>query len=106
METYNDDSSITSSKFYGSNLNILGQSTTEKRNKLFNTDEEAINNNSTDNHYFCNKCHMFPFIKFSKDRKSVRLTCSCFYNKKILIEEVFKIFSIESSLSIFLSKSN
>ena len=100
------DNSITSSKFYGSKLNILGQSTTEKKNKLFNTDEESINKNYNDSHYFCTKCHMFPFIKFNKDRKNVRLTCSCFNNKKILIEEVFKIYSIESSLSIFLSKSN
>ena len=105
METINPDNSITSSKFYGSILNNLGQSTTEKRNKLFNTDEESINNNYNDSHYFCTKCLMFPLIKFNKDRKNIRLTCSCFNNKKILIEEVFKIFSIECSLSIFLSKS-
>ena len=101
------DNSLTSTKFYGSKLNILGLSTTEKINKLFNTNEETINNNNYhDSHYFCIKCHMFPFIKFNKDRKNVRLTCSCFNDKKMLIEEVFKIYSIESSLSIFLSKSN
>ena len=106
MKTNDTDNSITSSKFYGSKLNSLGQSTTEKRNELFNTDEELIYKNYNDSHYFCTKCHMFPFIKFNKDRKNVRLTCSCFNNKKILIEEIFKIYSIESSLSIFLSKSN
>ena len=106
MINNNTDDSITSTKFYGSKLNNLGQSTTEKRNKLFNTDEESINKNYNDSHYFCTKCHMFPFIKFNKDRKNVRLTCSCFNNKKILIEEIFKIYSNESSLSIFLSKSN
>ena len=106
METINTNNSITSSKFYGSKLNILGQSTTGKRNKLFNTDEESIYNNYNDSHYFCVKCHMFPFIRFNKDRKSVILTCSCFNNKKMLIEELFKIYSVESSLSIFLSKSN
>ena len=101
------ENSLTSTKFYGSKLNILGLSTTEKINKLFNTNEETINNNNYhDSHYFCIKCHMFPFIKFNEDRKSVRLTCSCFNDKKMLIEEVFKIYSIESSLSIFLSKSN
>ena len=94
-----NDNSLTSSKFYGSKLNILGEST-------FNMDEEPINNNYNDSHYFCAKCHMFPFIEFNKDRKSVRLTCSCFDNKKMTIEEVFKLYSIESSLSIFLSKSN
>jgi hypothetical protein len=77
--------SLTSTKFYGSKLNILGQTTTEKINKLFNTNEETIDNNYNDSHYFCAKCHMFPFIKFNKDRKSVRMTCSCFNNKNILL---------------------
>ena len=106
MKINNTYDSITSTKFYGSKLNTLGQSTTEKRNKLFNADEESINKNYNYSHYFCTKCHMFPFIKFNKDRKNIRLTCSCFNNKKILIEKVFNLYSIESSLSIFLSKSN
>ena len=57
-------------------------------------------------HYICNKCLKFPYIKFCKDIKHIRLTCSCFNNKKILIEELFKTNSIASSLSIFLSKTN
>ena len=106
METNNTGNTLTSSKLYGSKINTLGQSTTEKRNKLFNTEEETIYKNYNDSHYFCNKCHKFPFIKFNKDRKSVKLTCSCFNNKKTLIEEVFKINSIESSFSIFFSNTN
>jgi len=52
------DNSLTSTKFYGSKLNILGLSTTEKRNILFNIDEESINNNYNESHYFCAKCHV------------------------------------------------
>ena len=100
------DNSVISSKLYGSKLEILELSTTEKKNELFNIDEEPINNNYNDSHYFCNKCHKFPLIKFNKDRKNVKLTCSCFNNKKMIIEELFKTNSIASSLSIFLSKTN
>jgi len=58
------------------------------------------------NHYFCINCNKFPFIKFCKDRKNIRFTCSCFNNKKILIEEFLKIFFIEDNLLIFISKIN
>ena len=35
----------------------------------------------------------------------MRLTCSCFNNKKISTEEFLKIFSIKDSLSIFFSQT-
>ena len=82
-----------SHKFYGS---LLDQST-EKRSETFNTN--IVNYN----HYFCNDCNKFPFIKFCKDRKNVRMTCSCFNNKKLSIEELFKIIYIKNIEAIFLN---
>jgi len=88
------------SKFYDSNSNIH----TSKRNnksQLFNTSTEPIYNNS--NHYFCTKCLKFPFIKFCKDRRNIRLTCCCFNNKKILIEDLF---SFENKYNLLIKNSN
>ena len=59
-------------------------------NKIFTTNIETINNDYFYNHYFCIKCLKFPFIKFCKNRKHIRLTCSCFNNIKISIEEFLK----------------
>jgi len=81
-----NNTSISSSKFYGSFLEKLD----DNENELFNTNIESINNDYNCNHYFCTECHKFPFIKFCKDRKNVRFTCYCFNNKKISIEELFK----------------
>ena len=97
-----EDNSFSSGEFYGSFL----EQSTSNINEIFNINIESINNDYNYNHYFCTKCYKFPFIKFCKDRKNVRLTCSCFNNKRISIEELFKKFSIEDSLSIFLSKTN
>ena len=92
-----EDNSIFDSKVYESNL--------EKsiNNITFNTNIESIlkDYDYGHNHFFCNKCYKFPFIKFCKDRKNVRFTCSCFNDKKILIEKLFKNFSIEDRLSRF-----
>ena len=45
----------------------------------------------------------FLFIKFCKDRRNIRLTCSCFNNKKILIEDLF---SFESKYNLFIKDNN
>ena len=71
------------------NLSLLE----DTRNKIFISSIETIYNYKY-NHYFCNTCHKFPFIKFCKDRKNIRMTCSCFNNKKILIKELFKTISL------------
>jgi len=86
------------SNFYNSNI-----PTSQKDNKsqLFNTDTEPIYDDS--NHYFCTKCLKFPFIKFCKDRKNIRLTCSCFNNKKILIEDLF---SFENKYNLLIKNNN
>ena len=45
----------------------------------------------------------FLFIKFCKDRRNIRLTCSCFNNKKILIEDLF---SFEKKFNLLIKNSN
>ena len=69
--------------------------TTASRNQLNNLGLSSIHKSV---HYICNKCLKFPYIKFCKDSKHIRLTCSCFNNKKILIKDYFKnnILSIEN----------
>jgi len=60
----------------------------DNKNQLFNLDIESISENDL-LHYICIRCLKFPFIKLCKDRKNIRLTCSCYNNKKILIEDLF-----------------
>ena len=81
--------------FNYSNKSNLSNIYEEKNSQLSNLDIENINNDR--DHYLCTKCFKFPYIKFCKDRKHIRLTCSCFNNKKILIKDLFEknILSIE-----------
>jgi len=88
------------SKFYDSNSNIP-EGKEDNKSQLFNIDIEPIYDKS--NHYFCTKCLKFPFIKFCKDRRNIRLTCSCFNNKKILIEDLF---SFESKYNLLIKNNN
>jgi len=80
--------------------------TTDKLDQLINIDIEEINN--IGNHYLCNKCLKFPYIKFCKDRKHIRLTCSCFNNEKILIKDLLEANNlyIRNSYIEFLSTNN
>ena len=48
----------------------------------------SIINNYID-HYLCAQCLKFPYIKFCKDRKNIRLTFSCFNNRKFVIKVLF-----------------
>ena len=82
------------------------EQSTDNRNEIFTANIESIKKDYNYYHYFCTKCHKFPFINFCKDRKNIKWTCSCFNNKKMLIEELFKINSIEDSISLPLSKTN
>ena len=86
--------------FYDSNSNIPTVRSDDE-SQLFNQNIETIYDNS--NHYFCTECLKFPFIKFCKDRKNIRLTCSCINNKKILIEDLF---SFESKYNLLIKKNN
>ena len=57
----------------------------------FNISNKSLSNPYFGKHYLCNQCLKFPYIKFSRDRKHIRLTCSCLNNKKILIRDLFEI---------------
>ena len=92
-----ENNTIDSSKMY----NYIQEQSTDNNANL-----EQIKNDYNYRHYFCARCHKFPLIKFCKDRKNIRFTCSCFNNKKILIEELFKINSNKDNLPIFLSENN
>ena len=50
-------------------------------------------------HYLCNKCLKFPYIKFCKDKSFIKLTCSCFNNKKILIKKYFQKYYLSNENS-------
>ena len=92
-----EDNSFRSTEIYSSYL----EQVTENDNEIFNTNIDSIINDYNYNHYFCTNCNKFPFIKFCKDRKNVRLTCSCYNNKKITFKELFKIVDIRNSEAIF-----
>ena len=96
---------INSNYFYEQFYSFIEQ-TKGISNEIFYASIDSIKNDYNYNHYLCKKCLKFPFVKFCKDRKSVRLTCSCFNNKKVLIEELFRIFSIKDNVSSFLSDTN
>ena len=67
-------------EFYGSNSNITQSK--NNTNGIFQLNLEPIFDNSY--HYLCTNFLKFPFIKFYKDRKNIRWTCSCINNKKII----------------------
>ena len=90
-----------SGNIYGS---FFDQST-EKKNETLNINTDSINNDYKYSHYFCFNCNNFPIIKFCKDKKNVRLTCSCFNNKKISIEELFHKNDIKNNRANFLLES-
>ena len=96
-----EENSFSSSEFYSSYLEQI----TENKNEIFNTKIDSIINDYNYNHYFCTNCKIFPFIKFCKDRKNVRLTCSCYNNKKISIEELFKLIYIKNTRIIYLPET-
>ena len=93
-------------KFYETNSYISNQSKDNKEQE-FNSDMGTIYDYSL--HYFCTKCLKFPFIEFCKDRKNIRLTCSCFNNEKILIKDLFsQVYSFHFSIksNIYFSTTN
>ena len=101
-----EDSSIDSKNLYSNTNSEVQEISTNNIKEIFNTNIETIQDNVNYNDYFCSGCLKFPFIKFCKDRKNVRLTCSCFNNKKISIEDLLKKNSIENSVSNFFSDTN
>ena len=93
--------------FDNTSLNISSNNT-YRENESFNLDIESINNTENSSHYFCTKCLKFPYIKFSKDRKYIRLKCCCINNKKILIKELYEgnILSFKNNYTNLLSSNS
>ena len=89
-------------KIYGSNSNFVSQSK-NNINKISQLDLEPIFDSY---HYLCPNCLKFPFIKFYKDRKNIRWTCSCINNKKILIKDLFNKIINDSIGNSFISLNN
>ena len=101
-----ENSSTNFSNFYGSNILVQSK---DKTDNLLNLDIEPIHETDYSSHYLCTKCLKFPFIKFCKDKKNIKVTCSCFNNKKILIKNLYdnsNNISIESSYINLLSTTN
>ena len=97
------DSSNNSSYLNNSNSNNTSQ---KKNSHLSYLDISNIYNSK--DHYLCTQCLKFPYVKFCKDRKHIKLTCSCFNNKKISIKDLFEenILSIEDNSNINLLSTN
>ena len=74
-------------KFFKPNINLLFPKE-DKIDELYNLYGKPIN--IIKNHYLCTNCLKFPFIKFCKDKKYIRVTCSCFNNEKILIKDLLE----------------
>ena len=99
------NSTMTSTKFYGSFLNP--NLTTSNISSIFNLSIDPIENNSS-SHYLCTKCLRFPLIEFCKDKEHVKLTCCCFKTKKCTINDLLDekenlIFINNASIEKFLS---
>ena len=106
MNDNENESKLTSTILYGGDNNDLTQ-TNNYENPPFNSDIPQINELEYPNHYLCPKCLLFPFIEFCKDMKHIKLTCSCYNNKKILIKDLLdeknKYIIIEDSITNLLS---
>jgi len=72
--------------------------------QLSSLDLSTINNNKI--HYLCTKCFKFPYIKFYKDKRFIRINCSCIKNEKILIKDYMNKLSIENGYKSFFNTNN
>ena len=73
--------------FYCSILNTENDTLTNNINKTISNIDPILK--EEEYHYLCPKCNKFPFIEFSKSKKYVKLTCSCYNKKNILIKDLF-----------------
>ena len=85
MRDNNQDNHLNISEFFDSNLiTQKNTSTTERFQNI-----EPILKSEYGYHYLCPICHIFPFIEFTKSKKYVKFTCSCYDDKEILIKDLF-----------------
>ena len=78
-----------SESFYSSNINIQTNNSTNDINKQSFSNINSILKEEDKYHYLCPKCYNFPLIEFTKSKKYIKITCSCYNNKKILIKDLF-----------------
>ena len=91
-------------KFYDSNL-FSSSEKTDKITELNNLTIEPIFDILKLGNYLCGKCLKFPYIKFSKNRRTIKLTCFCNNNKKIFIKDL-QFLNKENNNSNFFSENN
>ena len=85
MRNNNQDNHLNISEFTDSNpINQKNISTTQRFQNI-----EPILKPEEGYHYLCPKCHIFPFIEFTKSKKYIKFTCLCYDNKEILIKDLF-----------------
>ena len=75
--------------FYYSNLTDQSNNLTKDEKQLSFQNIEPILKQEDNYHYLCPKCHIFPFIEFTKSKKYIIFTCFCYNNKEILIKDLF-----------------
>ena len=89
MEDYNQNNEFCSTQLFKDlELNTQNSSTNNENKSLF-SNIEPILKKEEDYHYLCRKCHIFPFIEFTKSKKNIKFTCLCYNNKEILIQDLF-----------------
>ena len=86
MEINNNSNDKDSMPIYPSILINDENANNENENLLNLTIESIFKNNSR--HYLCSNCKKFPFIEFCKDYKTIKYTCFCRINEKILIRSL------------------
>ena len=77
------------SKSFYSLINAQSNCPTSKENQVSFGKIEPILKSEEGYHYLCPKCHIFPFIEFTKSKKYIKFTCLCYTDEKISIKDLF-----------------
>ena len=77
-----------SESFFGSNFNQTNNSTNDINMQSFSYINPILKEEDK-YHYLCPKCNKFPLIEFTQSTKYIKITCSCYNNKKFLIKDLF-----------------
>ena len=88
MEDINQESNL-SQRFYSS-INIQNNFLSNEVNQVYFENFEPILKKENGYHYLCPKCHIFPFIEFTKSKKYIKFTCLCYTDEKIGIKDLFE----------------
>ena len=98
MKDTNKENDLSQS-FYTS-INAQSNYSTDKVNQVSFENIEPMLKSEEGYHYLCPKCHIFPFIEFTKSKKYIKFTCLCYTDEKIGIKDLFdKNYITTNSLS-------